>query len=609
MSAVKEPYFFDVADPAQPGAIKDEARYLALFAGALTPLRGEASPSYLSDVKAPGAIHALIPDAKIIAVLRDPVARTYSAYLQQLRFGESRGFVEVVRDEIARDGVSEGIATPILGRSFYAAPVERYLSLFGSNVLVLIYEDVFEDDRKHMRKLLEFLGVETSYADHVRFRLDNPDAVPRNPMFRMLFASRQARSAGRAVVPVLHRARVAQALLKSAQKPAMDPRARRLLEDVFKPDIHALEDLLDRSLPWASQWKANAARSAGSARGQGGRAAKAPTVSVVIPNLEGEYLLAKCLGSLKARTDAGRRPDVVVVDNGSKDSSVSVARRTLPSVRTIRNDVNAGFAEACNQGARASAADYVLFMNSDVVLTADCLSDLVAYADADPDGAAWQPKLLREDGSLDSAGSFFTRTGFLWHEGIGETGLDRFDSARDVFALKGACLLVRRSTFLEVGGFDRDFFAYFEDSDLCWRLLVSGSSVRFVPACCAIHHVGATTTRLFASSEIDYLSFRNRIESIVKNAGPGTLTTVLPVHVLACLGVAGLFALRGRWQNSGAVLRALATSLRRARWLARKRRAVQALRTRPDRAFLPALRMPMTPARGRRLVEAYLPRW
>lgn len=331
----------------------------------------------------------------------------------------------------------------------------------------------------------------------------------------------------------------------------------------------------------------------------------AGVVSIVIPNLNGERLLGRCLDALR-----GVHAEVILVDNGSVDRSIDVARRTLPDIKAIQNRRNLGFAKACNQGADASRGSCLLFLNSDVVLSETCLNDLMEHARADREAAAWQPKLMRADGrTWDSAGSFFTRTGFLWHEGLNETGADRFPDARDVFALKGACMLVRTEAFRAVGGFDADFVSYFEDSDLCWRLWLAGWIVRYVPVCCAYHAVGATTTRLFSSAEIDYLSFRNRISSIATNAEPRTLAVVLPLHLGVCLGIAALFAVRGRFANAAAIVRAMGFAVVNRRALFARRRSVQQLRTRRDRDFLPRLTAKLTWERARRLLRMYLPRW
>lgn len=334
-----------------------------------------------------------------------------------------------------------------------------------------------------------------------------------------------------------------------------------------------------------------------------------PRVSIVIPNLNGEHLLPDCLGALpQERNDI----QVVLVDNGSTDRSIAVAREAWPRIDVVALATNEGFASACNRGAEASdpSAEFLLLLNTDVTLTGNCFDELLDWAAREPAAAVWQPKLMRADGSgWDSAGSFFTRTGFLWHDSFEDEPPEASERPRDIFAAKGACFLVRRSAFDVVGGFDESFFAYFEETDLCWRLQLAGWAVRYVPVCCAYHLVGATTTRHLRAAHIDFLSFRNRITSVVKNAETPTLARVLPVHLAACLASAVALAVRGRWRSSLAILRAIGVSARAGGELVERRRAVQALRVRSDASFLPDVTRTMTPRRAIRLLTAYLPRW
>ena len=333
-------------------------------------------------------------------------------------------------------------------------------------------------------------------------------------------------------------------------------------------------------------------------------------VSIIVPNLNGETLLPGSLGALRVPTRHSYR--VILVDNGSADRSIEVARETLPDIEVIALPSNEGFVGACNRGARESdpESELLLFLNTDVTLTPNCLDELVDRAAEEPHAAVWQPKLMRADGSgWDSAGSFFTTTGFLWHDAFEDAPEDASEHPRDIFAAKGACFLVRREPFFAVGGFDESFFAYFEETDLCWRLQLAGWGVRYLPVCCAYHEVGATTTRHLRAARIDFLSFRNRIVSIVKNAEAGTLAIVLPLHLVACLGAAAALTVRGRWRSGLAILRAIAVATTSYPELRARRQATQALRTRKDAAFLPAVTRRMTPSRAARLLTAYLPRW
>lgn len=322
---------------------------------------------------------------------------------------------------------------------------------------------------------------------------------------------------------------------------------------------------------------------------------KPPSVTVVIPNLDGGTLLERCVSTALGQ-DPGVLLDVVIVDNGSVDASATRVRERVPAVALIENRRNEGFARACNQGAAVATADFILFLNNDVRVTPNCISDLVRYAAGDHSAAAWQPRLVSPvDRYEEPFYSLLTSTGFLMHQETKRSG----ERAEDAFSLKGACLLVRRSAFERVGGFDETFFAYFEESDLCWRFHLAGWSVRFVDICCAEHVGGATSTRVFSLHHLDYLSFRNRLTSVLKNAEGRTLLTMLPMHLAAIAAIAGAFLVQGEWRHVVAIARAVAAATWRLPATLQARGSVQRLRVVPDRVLLPPLMVPI--ARGRLL--------
>ena len=302
--------------------------------------------------------------------------------------------------------------------------------------------------------------------------------------------------------------------------------------------------------------------------------------------------------------DAGSDYEVILVDNASSDDSIAVATDAYPGCVVVRNARNEGFAKACNQGALLATSPYLLFLNSDVALSEGCLESLLRVAEDDSRVVAWQPTLLHGDGRPEPRFSLFTGSGFLWHVPASEWTQDH--SSAEAFSLKGACLLVRRIAFENVGGFDEDFFAYFEESDLCWRFHLRGWAVMYVPQPEAIHLGGATTTRIFTPDYVDYMSFRNRISSIVINGGPMLVAKVLPVHLFLCVGTAVAFLLTGKWRHSLSILRAIGSNLVALPTLVKKRRRAQALRRVPDASFIPRLSIRMTQRRGMTLLYQYI---
>ena len=246
MAALKEPHFFSGARPRHIPYVKDELEYLQLFSGATgEKIVGEASPSYLRSEAATERIKTVSPEARILIMLREPVARAYSHYWHRVRYGlEDRDFLTVVRGGLADPTM------PILRVGRYPAHVRRYLDTFSPNVLLLVFEEFAEDVRGQVRRVLEFLDVDQDFAERFDATPRNITALPRNKLSRGLYVSWRLRSFGRSIVPSALHGRVERFLLPAAEIPRMDLEARRLLENLYRPEVEELEGILGRTLPW-----------------------------------------------------------------------------------------------------------------------------------------------------------------------------------------------------------------------------------------------------------------------------------------------------------------------------------------------------------------------
>jgi GT2 family glycosyltransferase/tetratricopeptide (TPR) repeat protein len=216
-------------------------------------------------------------------------------------------------------------------------------------------------------------------------------------------------------------------------------------------------------------------------------------VSIVIPCFnEAEHTL-RCLQSLQA-TPSAVATEIILVDNGSTDATRQLAGMADERFRVIRNEDNRGFGPACNQGAAAARGEYVLFLNNDTVVRPGWLEPLVADLDEDPRLGAVQPKLLYPDGRLNDAGGLVFADGEAWVYGKGgDPDAPPYDCRRAPDYASGACLLVRRSAFEEVGGFDDRYApAYYEDTDLSFALRAAGYTVLYEPASSIVHVEGGT---------------------------------------------------------------------------------------------------------------------
>ena len=254
-----------------------------------------------------------------------------------------------------------------------------------------------------------------------------------------------------------------------------------------------------------------------------------PKVAVVILNYNGRHHLERCFDSLAALDYPRERLDVILVDNGSEDGSVEDMRSRWPWVRLIVNPRNYGFAPACNQGAaNRRDASIVAFLNNDMRVDPAWLRELVGPI-VRGEAAATTSKMLSWDGSrIDSAGGGMNFHGIGIQYGYGDApGADHEVARRTLFACGGAMAIDAR-VFDALGGFDRDYFAYYEDVDLGWRTWLAGHEVHYVPTSVCWHHHSSTSKR-FPPETVRLIQTRNPLLTCLKNYDEANLRSVFPV--------------------------------------------------------------------------------
>lgn len=251
--------------------------------------------------------------------------------------------------------------------------------------------------------------------------------------------------------------------------------------------------------------------------------------------------LDACLGSLAAQTSPPRA--VAVWDTGLDAAALARVARDHPSVR-FEGGTNEGYAGGANRvvallGAASSATedalpDFVLILNPDVTLDADFAERLLEAVAPRPEVAIASGKLLRPDRrTLDSAGIVFPAHRRPRDRGSEQLDRGRYDALEEVDAVSGAAMLVRRSSIatLEIEGelFDEEFFAYHEDTDLCWRARRLGFRVLYVPTAVATHARGwQKAERARVPVSIRRHSFKNHYLQLVKNETRGGLLRHAP---------------------------------------------------------------------------------
>lgn len=311
---------------------------------------------------------------------------------------------------------------------------------------------------------------------------------------------------------------------------------------------------------------------------------KPPLVSIIIINFNGLNYLKDCFESLR-KIDY-QNWEVIVVDNGSTDGSVEYLQeyKKFKRLKIIRNSRNLGFAEPNNQGYRQADGDYILLLNNDTVVKSDFVRLTVERMAKEPEIGVAQPKiyLMEKAGYLDNTGSFITKTGFLKHEGFLEKDSARFNKEKNIFAAKGACMFIKREIIEKVGLFDKDFFAYFEESDFCWRVWLTGYKIIYFPDTYIYHKLGATSKKMNQFS-INYHSLKNRLASLIKNLEGYNLLLVLVPHLII-LGIIALYYLSSlRFDKAKMVMNALWWNIINLYPLLKKRTEVQRFRILGDR--------------------------
>ena len=207
------------------------------------------------------------------------------------------------------------------------------------------------------------------------------------------------------------------------------------------------------------------------------------TLAAIVVTHDSAAVLPACLAALE-----GERVPAIVVDNASRDASAAIAAAAGATV--IRNARNQGYGRANNIGARAAGtADFALIVNPDVVLQPGAIDALRAAARAWPDAGLFAPRLVEPDGRF-----FYQPRSLLapyLHNPGGRRDLPQGDACAPF--LSGACLMVARPLFLDLGGFDEAIFLFYEDDDLCRRVADAGRALVHVHGAVALHGRGRSS--------------------------------------------------------------------------------------------------------------------
>jgi GT2 family glycosyltransferase len=247
-----------------------------------------------------------------------------------------------------------------------------------------------------------------------------------------------------------------------------------------------------------------------------------PKVTVLVLNWNGEKCLRACLSSLIELTDYVNY-DVIVVDNGSTDSSAEYVKNKLRNIGVLSLDRNYGYARGNNEGIKYALEkhnpSYVLLLNNDTrIIQNDWLSRMILAAQTDRSIAVVGPKLLRPGGARQFYAGYFTPLERVFYWG---------DETRQVHWVSGACLMISANVLVRLGAFDERYSPYFyEETEYCIRCLQNGYKVLTVPTAKLVH-LGQQSLRRLEDSATIYNWCKNETLFFLTNLPRCYLVSIL----------------------------------------------------------------------------------
>jgi len=283
-------------------------------------------------------------------------------------------------------------------------------------------------------------------------------------------------------------------------------------------------------------------------------------IAVVILNWNGRSLLEQFLPSVAGYS---KEADLYVIDNASTDDSISFLRMKYPEIQIVKLDKNYGYAGGYNLGLAQIDADVYALVNSDLQVTEHWLQPIIQEFKTQEETAIIQPKIKdfknkKRFEYAGAAGGYLDFFGYPYCDGRRlfniEEDLGQFNRHKDIFWASGACLLIRKSVFEQLEGFDESFFAHQEEIDLCWRAHHKKYRVKYIADSTVYHLGGASLSN--QNPFKTYLNFRNNLLMLLKNLPTTHLFPVIFARLILD-GIAGVvFLLQAKPKHTWAVVKA-----------------------------------------------------
>lgn len=279
-------------------------------------------------------------------------------------------------------------------------------------------------------------------------------------------------------------------------------------------------------------------------------------ISIIIPCYNGEKYLKDCLDYL---LDSNFKDfEIIVVNDNSTDKSEKIIK-SYQAVGLISNSKNLGPSVSRNKAAEIAQGDLLFFLDVDTKIEPNTLTNAVeAFGLNNKMGGAQAQLILGDTNKLDSAGHFLSPIGFPYETGNNQP-VSKFNKKIKILGGKSAGLIIRKSVFDLIGGFDEDYFIYGEDTDLCWRVWLAGYQLFYLPSV-KVRHFLKSSLNKETNYKVFYEGAKNNISNLIKNLSLSRLWWMLPVHIFVWVGLSlkqilfgkfylALWIYKGIWWN------------------------------------------------------------
>ncbi|MFH1601766.1 MAG: glycosyltransferase family 2 protein [Candidatus Shapirobacteria bacterium] len=263
---------------------------------------------------------------------------------------------------------------------------------------------------------------------------------------------------------------------------------------------------------------------------------KKPNLSVIIPCFNSQKYLNKCLDSILKSTY--KNYELIIVDDCSTDNTPEILKKyqSFSQIKIFRLKKNKGPANARNFGASKTRGQYLFFLDADTETEKSCFDQVVKKFQKDQNIGALQAKLMKSKSRrIETAGHFLSFLGFPYEVRVGENE-NKNQQEKLIFGARSAGMAVRKKIFQIIGGFDKDYFIYGEETDLSWRVWLAGYKIIYFPKA-KVYHFQKSSLNKKTKYRIFYQGAKNNTQNILKNAPLEIIIWMLPLHILGWLAL------------------------------------------------------------------------